>query len=102
VLAKARPRQEGRLVLVDQGWKPDMSIEGRSPVYTLEVRRRRLLLEDVTWADWAPDGRLLVATRAGRLEIRDPDERELPVVRAHDLSALQPEPRPSPDWAQRW
>src|SRR5205823_4481821 len=28
-------------------------------------------LEDVQWAEWDADGRLLVATREGRLEVRD-------------------------------
>ena len=75
-------------------------IEGRTPAYAIEEGERRWEL-DAAWADWDHQGRLLVATRDARLQLRDP---EAPgrVLREHDLSSLQPNPQPAPDWAHRW
>ena len=104
ILAKPRPGGTGRLVLEDRGWhsnKPGM-IEGRSPIYSLEMRKRTVPLEDVVWADWDSLGRLLVATAAGRLQMRDPESLDLREGREHDLSALSPSPREAPKEAQRW
>ena len=50
---------------------------------------------DAQWADWTVDGRLLVATTAGELQVRDGAE----VV---DLAGLEPDPRPPPAEAARW
>lgn len=102
VLVKERPRGRGRLLLRDTGTQRGSTIEGRAPAFALEVRRRRVPLEDATWADWDPQGRLLVATRSGRLELRDADDRNLAPVRTHDLAQLRPLPRPAPEWATRW
>ena len=55
-------------------------------------------LPEVQWADWSRDGRLLVATDAGRLEIRD----EKRTAWASDLSTLTPDPQPAPPEASRW
>jgi len=55
-------------------------------------------LTDVQWADWSRDGRLLVATTSGRLEIRD----EKGTAWAADLSSLTPDPQPAPPGAARW
>jgi hypothetical protein len=102
ILVKPRPDGRGRLVLRDTGTALESAVEFRAPAYSLELSHRLVQLEDAAWADWDPQGRLLVATRSGRLELRDPDDRGLAVVRAHDLSALRPLPRPAPEWAQRW
>ncbi len=103
VLVKPRPHGPGRLVLRDAGMGvTGPSVEGRAPAFELEREGRRLALEDVAWAEWDPQGRLLVATHAGKLELRDPDDARLAVIRAHDLAALRPLPRRAPDWAQRW
>jgi hypothetical protein len=102
ILQKARPGGTGRLLLRDTGVAFEHAVELRAPSYALDLGRRHVALEDAAWADWDPEGRLLVATRAGRLELRDPDDRGLALVRAHDLSALRPLPRPAPEWAQRW
>lgn len=57
---------------------------------------------DVQWADWDPEGRLLVATSAGRLRMyADPFERSKPQS-DHDLSNLTPTPAPPPQWAKEW
>ncbi len=55
-------------------------------------------LDGVQWADWAPNGDLLVATGDGRLERRSQTEQWL----VADLGALEPEPLPPPDWAGVW
>jgi hypothetical protein len=102
ILEKPRPRGPGRLVLRDTGISRRAPIEGRAPTFELERGRRRSPLEEAVWADWDPQGRLLVASREGRLELRDPDDRALRVIRAHDLASLRPLPRPAPDWARRW
>ena len=57
-------------------------------------------LDDVQWADWAPDGRLLVATADGRLQVRTSDARD--VTWETDLSVLTPDPTPPPDAARHW
>jgi len=55
-------------------------------------------LPDVQWADWAHDGRMLVATTAGELQVRDPAD----VVWELDLAPLEPDPQPPPTEATRW
>lgn len=102
ILVKPRPGGSGRLVLRDAGTAREDAVEFRAPAFVIERGRRHVPLEGVAWADWDPQGCLLVATRSGRLELRDPDDRALAVIRAHDLSALRPLPRPAPEWAQRW
>lgn len=57
-------------------------------------------LDNVQWADWARDGRLLVATTDGRLQIRDGDDG---AVRWElDLAGLRPTPEPPPPQARQW
>jgi hypothetical protein len=61
-----------------------------------------IALDDVQWADWDADGRLLVATREGRLEARD-GARPARATAAHaDLAALAPAPVAPPAEAARW
>lgn len=55
-------------------------------------------LAGVQWADWSPDGRLLVATDDGRLQVRQGGE----VAWETDLSGLSPDPQPPPAEADRW
>jgi hypothetical protein len=58
------------------------------------------LLPGVQWADWASDGRLLVATTSGALEVRD--EPAAPPSWHVDLARLQPDPQPPPPEASAW
>jgi hypothetical protein len=102
VLVRARPRGEGRLVLRDRGWSPAGNVEGRGPAYTLEHGRRSEPLDDAAWADWDAVGRLLVATRDGRLEIRRVHRAGSEVERRYDLGAARPDPRPPPPEAAAW
>jgi hypothetical protein len=55
-------------------------------------------LLDVQWADWAHDGRLLVATTHGQLQVRDGAE----VIWVVDLAPFEPDPQPPPPEATRW
>ncbi|MEZ5207536.1 MAG: hypothetical protein R2690_11285 [Acidimicrobiales bacterium] len=68
--------------------------------YALVAGDDRIVLDDVQWADWAADGRLLVATTDGRLQIRR-RRRRRGHVRPH-LAPETPDPQPAPDWARRW
>jgi hypothetical protein len=108
VLVKPRPRGDERLVLLDDD-PPALraaaaagEVEGRHATYAIEGGRGARPLPGVAWAEWGHDGRLLVATVGGALQIRTTASRfEEPVVE-HDLAALRPDPRRAPEWAQRW
>ena len=58
-------------------------------------------LAGVQWADWGRDGRLLVATTSGELQVRDDPRSPQPAWR-HDLSAMTPSPAPPPPEAGDW
>jgi hypothetical protein len=58
-----------------------------------------LPLDDVQWADWDERGRLLVATRCGKLQVRELRGLTCDVVFEHDLAPLAPDPTPAPAWA---
>jgi hypothetical protein len=55
-------------------------------------------LPGVQWADWSADGRLLVATLDGRLQVRDGTE----VTWETSLAEMSPDPQPAPPEARRW
>jgi hypothetical protein len=76
--------------------------EPRDACYTLVVRGDPQPLDDVQWADWADDGRLLVATVDGRLQARAVGDDGAALVWEHDVAALQPDPVPAPPAARRW
>jgi len=104
VLVKERPDGRARLVLTDQGFdfRSGGRIEGQLPTYAIETRKRSRDLPDVVWAEWDTVGRLIVATRTGRVQLLDADGPELRVIRERDLDGLVPEPEPAPDHAKRW
>lgn len=70
------------------------------PMYWLSSDRDIQLLDDVQWADWDARGRLLAATRNGRLEMRSIGGQTAVVVA--DLSQLVPDSEPAPPEAHRW
>jgi hypothetical protein len=73
---------------------------GREIHYEVVGNDDRQALGEAQWADWSLDGRLLVATHDGRLQIRDGSA--LTVRWETDLHTLTPAPTaPSPD-ASRW
>jgi hypothetical protein len=59
-------------------------------------------LDDLQWADWDREGQLLVATRCGKLQVRNLDRNGFKTVFEEDLSLLEPNPAPAPAWARRW
>ncbi len=59
-------------------------------------------LVDAVWADWDHDGRLLMATRSGTLEILECQGTTLKQVWSVDLRDRTPDPQPAPDWASHW
>jgi hypothetical protein len=101
---KPRPDAPGTRLLV-RGWYAAHrgSEPGRGPArYALTVDDGpEQPLAGVQWADWARDGRLLVATTAGELQVRDDPRSPQPSWR-HDLAPLTPTPEPPPAAAHRW
>lgn len=69
------------------------------PTYWTVTGNKMVVLEEVQWADWDPDGRLLVATTDGRLQTRTLIGR---VVDVANLAEMAPEPVPAPRWASEW
>jgi hypothetical protein len=104
ILTKPHPGGRTRLVLSDRGLDlcAPGRIESRDPAYRIERGRERLELPDVAWADWDHQGPLVVATRTGRLQIRDATWPTFAVLWECDLNELRPAPAPAPKWAQTW
>ncbi len=80
----------------------DQSVDGLNVRYSLESSGDLELLDDFQWADWSKDGELLVATRSGRLQIRNLEKDKPDIVFEVDLSNLEPNPTPAPVWARSW
>jgi hypothetical protein len=78
------------------------AVDGLRVVYSLQDGGEVQLLDRLQWADWDRDGRLLVATRTGRLQVWRLDRGATNVVFDEDLSLLEPDPVAAPTWAQRW
>jgi hypothetical protein len=72
------------------------------PLYSLTERNEMELLEAVQWADWDGQGRLLVATTDGCLQVREGEVGQMTVTWEYDLSAEAPMPSPPPEWAHKW
>ncbi len=96
VLARPSPR-DGRVLTVRGGQAAFRSGPAgwwQAPLYAVDDE----VLDDVQWADWSADGRLLVATVDGRLQVRDGST----VAGEVDLAALTPDPQPPPPHATHW
>ena len=105
-MEKPRPGSPGAARLRVQGYfaafregEPDGA---RAPRYAIVDGGATARLDDAQWADWAPDGRLLVATRDGRLQIHDWLDGTTAVRFDADLAALAPAPAPPPRVASEW
>lgn len=106
-LHKPQPSGPWRLRVESVGWAGgefgvEQAIDGLRVTYALETEGNIQLLDDVQWADWDAQGRLLVATRSGQLQMRDLRHRQDPILFEVDLAAAQPAPTPAPAWAQSW
>lgn len=71
-------------------------------LYELAEGDRVTPLADLQWADWDAGGRLLAATRDGRLQICEISARGRTVVSEVDAGAPTPGPAPPPADAHRW
>jgi hypothetical protein len=80
----------------------EQAVDGMKVCYSLESERGVETLDEVQWADWSHEGKLLAATRSGRLRVSSPGESGLEILFEEDLSVLEPSPIPAPDWAGRW
>jgi hypothetical protein len=104
-LEKARPESHGATRLTVRGvlaafrGNPEW---GRTIRYEITGDGEGLHLEDAHWADWAADGRLLVATVDGKLQVRDYTRGGTSVRSEVDLRALTPAPAPPPKEAHQW
>jgi hypothetical protein len=102
-MEKARPTSSDVRLTVRghfAAFRTSLPGEVKETEYTLIERGRRRPLADVQWADWDAQGRLLVATRDGRLQIRK--GRDFSPSVDVDLAALSPTPSPPPVEASRW
>ena len=95
---------QGKVLYVEGTYAAFRSLHNaRDPAtYSLEVDGERRELAGIQWADWDATGRLLVATTAGKLQIREPSGDAGSVVFEEDLDPLTPQPEPAPDWATKW
>lgn len=106
-LCKQQPGGDALLCVESVGWpggefRGQQAIDGLRVRYWLEHGGDLDVLDDLQWADWDARGRLLCATRDGRLQIRILRGRTFDVVFEADLAALAPAPVAAPAWAQGW
>lgn len=80
----------------------DQAVDGLRVRYWLESGDQIEPLDDLQWADWDRDGRLLAATRGGRLQIRRIADGGHAIEFEENLSILEPSPAPAPAWAGSW
>ena len=81
----------------------DQSVDGMRVRYWLEADDELEPLDALQWADWDREGRLLAATRSGKLQVLTFDDRgRSDTLFEEDLSALEPLPVPAPAWAEVW
>jgi len=108
--ARMQKRQPGghRLLCVESTghaggeFGPDQAVDGLRVQYSLEADGQLTVLDDLQWADWDENGRLLVATRTGKLQVRQVGAGTEHTVFEMDLALLDPNPVPAPAWAQQW
>lgn len=96
VMARPNPR-DGALLTVRGGqaaFRSGAAGRWQPPLYAVD----EVVLHDVQWADSAADGRLLVATVEGRLQVLEGGT----VSEEVDLAALAPAPKPPPEHATHW
>ncbi len=106
-MRKLQPHGTRVLCVESLGWAGgefgvDQAVDGLRVRYSLEANGDLELLDDLQWADWSREGHLLLATRAGQLQVRRFDAGRSDIMSEVDLSRLEPDPTPAPPWAQCW
>jgi hypothetical protein len=107
VVHKVQPGSDGARVLTARGAFAafrEGPFRGRPRVtdYALVERGTTVALTDVQWAEWDTDGRLLVATIDGRLQVRKLDRTGFTLLHETDLALLEPTPTAPPHDARVW
>jgi hypothetical protein len=102
-MEKSQPKGDGYVRLRVRGRFAAFR-ESRSRVVSYEIAAgpRLQALDEAQWADWDADGRLLVATRDGRLQIRELSTGGSRVVFEANPAAETPHPEAPPAEALRW
>jgi len=78
-------------------------IEGVQMEYFLQDTPDNVIsLSQAVWADWDHQGRLLMATREGTLEVCQCQGARLDRVWSENLRDRTPDPQPAPSWASHW
>jgi hypothetical protein len=102
-MEKPRPQSDGRERLRVRGYFAAFrGGRGKDIAYDLVAGERVTALAEAQWADWDAEGRLLVATRDGRLQVRELSEQGSRVLSEADAGAETPSPVPPPPEALRW
>jgi hypothetical protein len=107
LMQKRQPEGNRMLYMESVGWAGgefgvDHAVDGLRVRYSLESDGTLAPLNELQWADWDREGRLLVATRSGKLQVRNLDDDGPEILFEQDLSLLEPDPAAAPAWAQRW
>lgn len=100
ILEKRSPAGDAVLRLIGGSYQSGGATDGRAPAFEIQSGTGpRQQLADATWADWDHRGRLLIATRNGRLRAESVQGEQRTVAEEHDLSNMPPSPQPAPEWA---
>jgi hypothetical protein len=106
-MQKCQPLGNRVLYVESVGWAGgefgvNQAVDGLRVRYSLESDGDLEQLDELQWADWDREGRLLVATRSGKLQVWNLNNDGPKILFEQDLSLLEPNPIPAPAWAQRW
>ncbi len=106
-LQKRQPGGKAMLYVESVGvpggaFESGQAVDGMHVRYSIGRKDDIFPLDDLQWADWDRQGRLLVATRCGKLQVRMPEAEPAEILFEADLAPLQPDPAPAPEEARRW
>jgi hypothetical protein len=106
-MQKCQPLGNRVLYVESVGWAGgefgvNQAVDGLRVSYSLESDGDLKQLDELQWADWDREGRLLVATRSGKLQVWNLNGDGPEILFEQDLSLIEPNPIPAPAWAQRW
>lgn len=106
-LDRARPGGGYRLRVASVGhaggeFGQRQAVDGLRVQYSLERGGTTRPLDELQWADWDAGGRLLAATRAGCLQVREAIDDFTSPVFEFDLTTLAPDASEPPQEARSW